>query len=171
MLLISKAFAQNSIFSRDKFLAFPHTLTQNVSESAPRRDVLSRLIVIVEQIRAQWLGSDLPKQGRDLAAMVTGMVDHMHHLPPERVGVAFSSRIGVGDLILEAVGNQRLNVLVLVIPNCCPMLLKGWKSGEVRCVEECFRRASKPALQPDPFRAKDVGECVAHRAKAIAHVA
>src|SRR5580692_7129928 len=57
------------------------------------------------------------------------------------------------------------------MPNCCPTLLKGSKSGQVRCAEECFRRASKPALQPDPFRAEDVGERVAYRPKAMAHVA
>jgi hypothetical protein len=56
---------------------------------------LSHLIVVDEQIRACWLGTDLPEQGCDLAAMVTGMVGHMHHLPPKRVGVAFASSIGV----------------------------------------------------------------------------
>src|SRR5215472_15834007 len=74
---------------------------------------LGCLIVVDEQLRACWLGSHLSEQGGYLPAMVTGMVEHMKHLPPKRIGVAFASGIGVRNVIVEAVRNQGLNVLVL----------------------------------------------------------
>src|SRR5215467_7023679 len=40
----------------------------------------------------------------------------------------------------------------------CPTPLKGLQSGEVRRAEQRFRGSSKPSLQPNPFRAKDMGE-------------
>ena len=90
-------------------------LTNKTSSESPAPPAaLGCLIVVDEQIRACWLGSHLPEQGGDLPAMVTGMVEHMKHLPPKRIGVAFASGIGVRNVIVEAVGNQGLNVLVLV---------------------------------------------------------
>jgi len=56
------------------------------------------LVVVHQEIGAYGFCAELTQQGGYLASMVTGMVDYVDHLLPERIRVALAFLVDVSQL-------------------------------------------------------------------------
>ena len=71
--------------------------------------------------------------------MVTGMVDYVDQLLPERIGIALASQVYVSQLFAQALWGECLDKLHLVTLYCLPSRFQRLHCGKGRWVEQCFR--------------------------------
>ena len=80
----------------EKFALESHSCVCGNTQVSPERFWL--LVEIHQEIRAHGFGAELTQQSCYLAPMVTGMVDHVDELPPERIGIALTFLVDVSQL-------------------------------------------------------------------------
>lgn len=123
----------------------------------------------VHQVRQDRLRAELPQQGRDLPAVVAAVVDEMLHRLPQRVAVDSELQRFVFHHPVEIGLCQTFDEREQPRFEPVPTFLQARNIAELSHIGQRRRRAALEPFQPDPLRAIDVCQRVAHGTEARAH--